>query len=430
MARKTYNEILKGLAPESTGNQPIEVSMPFLYYHFGVYHIVALVTGGQSDNKFAKKNRDHGRLLGIAIYHPQDGTGEYLTPTRAKEKFGIDLLKLSDSKSAKLGAKDIDDAVKLPHKLREDAAQRFMKNRMSLEDYNSHVMLLAAQRPEYGKRYLYFKLNPEVASRFPNPQRRKIIWLRLSVFALFFGFLVLSHAIADYHYQVVELKKDAQKQTEEITSLKTRLSQQTAISGVMEGGYNAGKIIPGDEKNGDVADHVRGNTSSKIAVIEYVDFQCSACASVYQDMNVLYQRYGNQVMFISRNFPLESIHSNAIAAARAAEAAAQQGHYWEMHDALFAQQSTWSEASAMDLPKIFRNMINKAAPDVNLTTFMADMKEENVISKVSFDQAIGHYVHDVTYTPTIYINNEKIDLQANSSESFLTQVDRAIRAKL
>jgi protein-disulfide isomerase len=85
-------------------------------------------------------------------------------------------------------------------------------------------------------------------------------------------------------------------------------------------------------------DHVQGVASAETTLVEYGDFECPYTRRARPVVRRLRQEFGNRLLFVFRNFPLTRIHPHAQAAAEAAEAAAAQGHYWEMHDMLFDNQ--------------------------------------------------------------------------------------------
>ncbi|MFH1610573.1 MAG: DsbA family protein, partial [Patescibacteria group bacterium] len=85
-------------------------------------------------------------------------------------------------------------------------------------------------------------------------------------------------------------------------------------------------------------DHVRGNKDAKITIVEYSDFQCPYCSSFHTTMQQVMQVYPNDVKWVYRHFPLDSIHPVARKAAEASECAADQGKFWEYTDEVFANQ--------------------------------------------------------------------------------------------
>src|SRR6188474_1964734 len=81
--------------------------------------------------------------------------------------------------------------------------------------------------------------------------------------------------------------------------------------------------------------HFRGPDDAQITLVEFGDYQCPSCAAYHPFVKEILNRYPKQVRLEFHHFPLISIHPNSMAAAKAVEAAGEQGHYWEMHDAVF-----------------------------------------------------------------------------------------------
>src|SRR5438128_4750978 len=92
------------------------------------------------------------------------------------------------------------------------------------------------------------------------------------------------------------------------------------------------KIIVGPE------DHAQGLIDAPITLVEYGDYECPHCGRAYPIVKAIQQQMGPRLRFVYRNFPLRESHPHAEQAAEAAEAAAAQGKFWEMHDRLFERQ--------------------------------------------------------------------------------------------
>src|ERR1700678_1292936 len=86
-------------------------------------------------------------------------------------------------------------------------------------------------------------------------------------------------------------------------------------------------------------DHVLGPAAALVTLVEYGDYECPACGAAHPMVKVILKRLGAKLRFVFRNMPLNEMHPNAELAAEAAEAAAAQGKFWEMHDALYEHQS-------------------------------------------------------------------------------------------
>src|SRR5256886_8277404 len=92
-------------------------------------------------------------------------------------------------------------------------------------------------------------------------------------------------------------------------------------------------LAPLDEK----ADHVRGSPAGHL-IIEYGDYECPYSRQAFHAIEQVEQQLGGNMRFAFRHFPLSRIHPHALAAAAAAEAAALQGRFWDMHELLFHRQ--------------------------------------------------------------------------------------------
>jgi protein-disulfide isomerase len=99
------------------------------------------------------------------------------------------------------------------------------------------------------------------------------------------------------------------------------------------------KDSPTNSSDGTVSNHSSGAGTANVDLVEYGDFQCPACSSFFQIVEQVRATYGDQIKFTFRNFPLVSIHKNAMASHRAAEAAAAQGKFFEMYEMLYQDQS-------------------------------------------------------------------------------------------
>ncbi len=167
--------------------------------------------------------------------------------------------------------------------------------------------------------------------------------------------------------------------------------------------------------------HVRGNQDSSVKLVEYSDFQCPACSQAYPFVEEAVAEFGDQISFEYKHFPLITIHKFAVPAARAAEAADQQGKFWEMYSKLFEDQSVWSNSQNPETYFI------QYASDLGLDVdqFKSQMNSSVITDAVtaSFSEArdLG-----LTGTPTFFLNGEKMTL--NTFDDFRTQIESAIEA--
>ena len=95
-------------------------------------------------------------------------------------------------------------------------------------------------------------------------------------------------------------------------------------------------------------DHVQGPDSAPLTLVEYGDFECPQCGLAYPIVKQIQRAFAGRLRFIFRHFPLTSSHPHAQRAAEAAEWAASQGLFWEMHDALFEDQDSLSDRRILE----------------------------------------------------------------------------------
>jgi len=160
-------------------------------------------------------------------------------------------------------------------------------------------------------------------------------------------------------------------------------------------------------------EYIRGAAKATVTFIEYADFQCPYCSQLELFMkNVL--AANPDVRLVYRYFPLTG-HALALITAQAAEAAANQGKFWEMHDALFANQSTWS---AMTEDNFIAWATDEAKTlGLDATQFAADIKSPTVTAKVAAAQtqaqAIGIPGTPFLLANGIYIGDQVDDTTLN-----------------
>lgn len=138
-----------------------------------------------------------------------------------------------------------------------------------------------------------------------------------------------------------------------------------------------------------------------VQVVEFGDYQCPACAQSNPTVEKLVEEYGDKITFVYRHFPLPG-HPNARPAAEAAEAAATQGKFWEMHDLLFENQSQWMPLA--DPTTIFVGYAEKLGLDKE--QFADDITGKVNAEVISLGQSDGYAV-GVSGTPTFFVNGKR-----------------------
>jgi protein-disulfide isomerase len=148
--------------------------------------------------------------------------------------------------------------------------------------------------------------------------------------------------------------------------------------------------------------YMRGNASARVTLEEFSDFQCPACGGLEPGLRRVLKDYEDRVNFIFRNYPL-TMHKYAFQAARAAEAAGQQGKFWGMHDLIYDNQKEWSEAME---PRVqFDSYATRLGLDVQ--RFKADMERQDLAERVKADMMRGNAL-GVKGTPTVYLNGREL----------------------
>ncbi len=166
----------------------------------------------------------------------------------------------------------------------------------------------------------------------------------------------------------------------------------------------------------DEMDHQLGKSSAPIILVEYGDYQCSHCGLAYPLIKKLMKEFSSELLFVFRNFPLEQSHPAAMIAAQAAEAAALQGKFWEMHDLIYEHQDELDQDNLV----YFAETLN-----LNAQKFKNDLNNQAVLSKIDNDYDSG-VRSGVNGTPTFFINENRLDNYDESYESLAEAVRNAV----
>jgi protein-disulfide isomerase len=178
-----------------------------------------------------------------------------------------------------------------------------------------------------------------------------------------------------------------------------------------------------DGSGGQPSSHLAGKGTTGVKLVEYGDFQCPYCGQFYPIVKQVQEKYGDQITFQFRHLPLLQIHKNAFAAARASEAASQQGKFWEMYDLIYQNQSTWSEAS--NARGIFEQYANQLNLDLN--KFKTDFASSATNATINADIAEFDKTKLEKSTPTFLLDGKKIT--PKSVDEFSKAIDAAIASK-
>ena len=159
-------------------------------------------------------------------------------------------------------------------------------------------------------------------------------------------------------------------------------------------GADARRVPVSDDR-----DHIDGPADAPVTLVEYGDYECPYCGAAFPIVKRIQRQMAGRLRFVFRNFPITTSHPHAEAAAEAAEAAAAQGRFWEMHDRLYGNQH------------------NLTGPDLRLYA------ESLGIDLERFDEELDQHIHfdriredfmsgvrsGVNGTPTFFINGMRHD---------------------
>jgi protein-disulfide isomerase len=163
------------------------------------------------------------------------------------------------------------------------------------------------------------------------------------------------------------------------------------------------------------SDHAAGPDDAPVTLVEYGDYECPYCGMAHPIVKAAQRGLGSQLRFVFRNFPLAEIHPHARLAAQAAEAAAAQGRFWEMHDMLFEHQN------ALDVD----DLIGYAKSiGLDATRFARELEAGTYGKRVRDDFRSG-VRSGVNGTPTFFVNGDRYDGSWANEEAFI----RALRDK-
>jgi protein-disulfide isomerase len=182
------------------------------------------------------------------------------------------------------------------------------------------------------------------------------------------------------------------------------MSQRASNDATVNENFNANPTPTGPRQvaAGAPDPYERGGAKASVTLEEFSDFQCPACGGLEPGLRRVVKDYGERVRLVFRNYPLP-MHRYAFQAARAAEAAGQQGKFWEMHDALYDNQKEWSDSME---PRVqFDAYATRLGLDVQ--RFKADEERQDLAERIKADVQRGNSLN-VRGTPTIYLNGREL----------------------
>lgn len=146
-------------------------------------------------------------------------------------------------------------------------------------------------------------------------------------------------------------------------------------------------------------DHSQGEVDAKCTLVEYGDYQCSYCGQAAPVIRRLQDYFGTDMRFVFRNFPLRELHPNAVHAAEAAEFAAANGKFWEMHDLLYQNQSSLEDDALLAFAVRLDLTGDKLGEVLRLEAYLPRIKSD----------FSGGVRSGVNGTPTFFLNGWRHD---------------------
>ena len=146
-------------------------------------------------------------------------------------------------------------------------------------------------------------------------------------------------------------------------------------------------------------DHTQGPADAPVTLVEYGDFQCPHCGRAFPIVEELLRKFAGRIRFVFRNFPLTEAHEFAEVAAEAAEAAAAQGRFWEMHHALFTHQNALEPSHLLQYAGKLGIDARKFAEALESRAFKDRVREDFLSGARS----------GVNGTPTFFLNGFRYD---------------------
>ncbi len=148
-------------------------------------------------------------------------------------------------------------------------------------------------------------------------------------------------------------------------------------------------------------DHLKGDESAPLTLVEYADYQCGACIDGFHAVEKLLETHGDSVNVVFRHFPLVSYHPMAMPGALAAEAAGRQGSFWPMHVRIFSTEGEFDED---DLMRFAEEL------DLDMDQFNEDRHSDELEDHIRQVRLRGAR-SGVNGTPTFFLDNWRIDVE-------------------
>ena len=147
----------------------------------------------------------------------------------------------------------------------------------------------------------------------------------------------------------------------------------------------------------------KGNPQARVKIVEYIDFQCPACAYGVKFLKTFFDKHPNDVYIQVRYFPLTNMHHHAMISALYSECAARQGKFWALDDLMIPQQQQWAQLISPE--PVFKAMATQVGMDIGQLNncLVSDDARKVINNEKSVGQTLG-----IVSTPTYFINNKMV----------------------
>ena len=169
------------------------------------------------------------------------------------------------------------------------------------------------------------------------------------------------------------------------------------LAAALRGERTASLPMALDRPVDDERDHILGPVDAPLELVEYADFQCPFCGRATGVMDALRDRFGDELRYVFRHLPLPDVHPDAVLAAEAAEAAAAQGRFWEMHDRLFAHMDQLDPVSLVAHAGAVGLDVERFSRELGTRTHSPRVREHVASAQASGAQG----------TPTFFVNGRR-----------------------
>lgn len=168
--------------------------------------------------------------------------------------------------------------------------------------------------------------------------------------------------------------------------------------------------------------HTLGPANAPIKLEEFGDFECPPCGMFHPILEQMHSEFGDKIQITFREFPLVPTHQHALAAASAAEAAALQGKFWEMHNMLYEHQNEWK--TQFDVRTVFEGYAKQIGIDVE--RYKHDVGGDLVAQRIFQDGKRGHSL-GVKGTPTVFMNGREVPFENLPADKLRVVIQNELR---